>query len=135
MFTRSLTICGSLFLFLNTVLYAQSVHLARCADCTTVPKIISIPKPKLTDEIKAKQLSGKVVLSIAIDEIGNVTDVQVVSGNDSLVQSAMESAKSAKFVPSRSVGSPDRPIKSSAMIVYNFVLPSKSVRKSKKGHR
>lgn len=119
----------------GSIALAQSVQPVRCSDCATVPKAISIPKPKLTDEIRAKKLSGKVVLSIAIDEIGNVTDVQVVSGNDSLAQSAMESAKSAKFVPSRSVGSPNRPIKSNALIVYNFVLPSKSIRKSKKGHR
>jgi len=128
------TLIVALIFGLGSVLIAQSIQLTRCSDCTTLPRIVSIPKAKLTDEMKTKQLSGKVVLSISIDETGNVTDVQLVSGSELIAQAAIQSARKAKFIPSHSVGSPHRPIKSNTLITYDFILASSPTKRTRKRH-
>jgi TonB family protein len=118
----------SFALCLSSICFSQSIRSTLCSDCATMPKAISIPKPVLTKEIRAEHLSGKVVLSISISEKGDVYDVQLISGNEQLAQAATESARKAKFVPSRSVGLPHRSMRSNVQITYNFVSTSLSTK-------
>ena len=80
-------------------------------------KILSQPKPVYPIEAKSANIRGKVEVAVEIDEKGNVTSIDSVNGNDLLKNSAIESAKQAKFTPPTCDGIPTKTI---GVITYNF---------------
>jgi protein TonB len=67
---------------------------------------------------EAKQ-SGVVRVEVSIDERGNVTSVQVLSGPPMLRGAALAAARGWKFKPSTIGGTP---VKTSSVIDFNFKL-------------
>lgn len=75
-----------------------------------------LPKPDYPQRAKDFCASGKVAIEVLINEIGNVIEAKTISGDELLVDSAIEAVKKAKF---RNVGD-GQPVKTRGIIVYNF---------------
>jgi TonB family protein len=102
-------------------------------------KAVSLPKPEYPDEAKKANVGGTVTVKVIIDEEGNVTSADIVSGTRKvyntdetgtiaeieeapekklLYESAEKAAKQAKFAPTLLSG---KPVRVKGIIVYNFV--------------
>jgi TonB family protein len=81
-------------------------------------KAISLPQPDYPAAAKAAGVVGTVVVRVTIDEQGNVTGAQAVSGPPQLHQTSINAALQAKFAPTVLVGEPVQVI---GIITYNFV--------------
>ena len=82
-------------------------------------KIVSNPQPKLPDAARNAKASGPVKVELTVDENGRVTSAKAVSGNPLLHKAAEESARTARFTPTKLNG---QPVKVTGVIQYNFVL-------------
>jgi TonB family protein len=92
-------------------------------------KLLSAPAPKYPDEAKKTGLGGKVSVLVALDENGNVTGVERVSGPDwvceavaypdvvALREAAKSAALRAKFTPAVRDG---KPTTSTILVIYDF---------------
>jgi TonB family protein len=65
--------------------------------------------------------SGTVVLEVALDDIGKITDVRVVRGIPSLTESAERSVRQWKFRPAQLDG---EPVHSKMAVAFSFVPPN-----------
>lgn len=81
-----------------------------------------LPKPDYPQYAKDFCADGKVEVEILIDEKGNVVETKVISGNELLQNSAVEAARKAKFALT-----PEIPVKTKGIIVYNFVSERKCI--------
>ena len=81
-------------------------------------KAVSLPKPPYPAAARQANASGAVSVKVTIDEEGNVTNAEAVSGHPLLRAAAVEAATQAKFSPTRLSG---QPVKVSGTIVYNFM--------------
>ncbi len=75
----------------------------------------SLPKPEHSQETKNLCADGRVEIEVIIGEDGAVTQATVISGDDLLVESALEAAKRAKF---QTYHGP--PINTRGILVYNY---------------
>jgi TonB family protein len=66
-------------------------------------------------------VSGTVVLEVALDGTGKITDVRVVHGIPSLTESAERSIRQWKFRPARLNG---QPVDSRVPVAFSFVPPN-----------
>ena len=82
-------------------------------------KAISLPQPVYPPVANAAKASGTVVVHVIIDENGNVTSAQAVSGHPLLQAAAVAAARNAKFSPTKLSG---QPVKVSGVITYKFSL-------------
>lgn len=85
---------------------------------------ISLPKPVYPAAARAAGINGRVVVEVAVDEKGNVTSAQALSGPQMLKMSALAAARRARFEPTLLSG---QPVKASKVISYDF---SKQIRKT-----
>ena len=83
-------------------------------------KAISLPKPEYPADASSAGIEGVVVISVTIDEQGNVTDAQAVSGPKELYQVSLNAARQAKFSPTKLSG---EPVKVTGVLVFNFGRP------------
>jgi len=83
-------------------------------------KASSLPKPGYPPAALAVRAEGTVIVSIVIDEEGNVASAQAVSGHPLLRTSALKAAREAKFAPTILNG---EPVKVAGVLTYNFVAP------------
>jgi TonB family protein len=65
--------------------------------------------------------SGTVVLEVALDDAGKITDVRVVRGIPSLTESADRSIRQWKFQPAHLNG---EPVHSKMAVAFSFVPPN-----------
>lgn len=82
-------------------------------------KVVSNPQPKLPDAARNAKVSGPVRVELTVDENGRVTSAKAVSGNPLLRKAAEDSARTARFTPTKLKG---QPVKVTGVIQYNFVL-------------
>jgi TonB family protein len=82
-------------------------------------KAIKKPQPRYPPDAKAARAQGVVVVQIVVDEGGNVTSAQAVSGNMLLRGASEEAARRAKFEPVAVCG---KPVKVSGIVTYNFII-------------
>lgn len=122
----------SFLLILSSNVYSQATSRWLCSDCATLPKVRQIPKPQYPAEAKRDRITGKVILTVLVGELGNVIDVKLVSGDQVLARAAVDAAVKAQFEPARSVDESHRPVKSWAQITYNFVPPASGQKRSRK---
>jgi TonB family protein len=122
-----LTLATASFVTLISVIniQAQSDPNHSSADA----KLLSAPAPKYPDEAKKTGLGGKVSVLVALDENGNVTGVERVSGPDwvceavaypdvvALREAAKSAALRAKFTPAMRDG---KPTTSTILVNYDF---------------
>lgn len=80
-------------------------------------KATSLPMPEYPSAAKAVKAQGTVHVQVIVDEDGNVSSAQVISGHPLLRQSAIKAAKEAKFSPSFLNG---QAVKVNGVLVYNF---------------
>ncbi|CAN5403468.1 hypothetical protein BH20ACI1_BH20ACI1_18470 [soil metagenome] len=81
-------------------------------------KAVELPKPVYPAAARAVKASGAVNVQVTVDENGNVTGANAVSGHPLLRQSAVAAAREAKFKPTLLSG---KLVKVTGVIVYNFV--------------
>jgi periplasmic protein TonB len=81
-------------------------------------KIVSNPQPKLPDAARVAKASGPVKVQLTVDENGRVVSAKAISGNPLLQKAAEESARNARFSPTKLSG---QPVKVTGVIQYNFV--------------
>ena len=75
-----------------------------------------LPIPEYPQKAKDFCANGKVQLEVLLSESGNVIEAEAISGDELLIDSAIEAVKKAKF---RNVGDGE-PVKARGIIVYNF---------------
>jgi periplasmic protein TonB len=68
--------------------------------------IITKINPEYPAEARAKNIQGEVVLHATIDKEGNVSQIQVWSGDDALAKSAVEAVRQWKYKPMLVDGAP-----------------------------
>ena len=80
---------------------------------STTPAVVSrpvrltSPEPRYTEEARANQVSGTVLLRVHVDADGNVNSVRVVSGLPyGLTERAIDVARGTKFKPAMKDGKP-----------------------------
>jgi TonB family protein len=82
-------------------------------------KALSLPKPSYPPEARRAGAEGVVVVKVKIDELGRVIEaVDMCGGNPLLIEPALESARHARFTPTKLSG---QPVQVSGVISYNFV--------------
>jgi TonB family protein len=89
------------FLLTYVVHTALGVH----AQNQSQRKLITSAAPKYPESLRTQQLGGIVRLKVAIAPEGNVKSVTAISGNQVLVDAAIEAVKQWKFAPSNSTDS------------------------------
>ncbi len=94
----------------------ESISANQCKDLR-LGQILTLPEAKYPAEARNEKLTGKVEVTVNIDEKGNVTAIENVTGNKILQGSAIEAAMKAKFVPTLCDGKEARV---SGTIVFNF---------------
>ena len=84
-------------------------------------KAISLPMPGYPPAARAVRASGAVTVRLTVDELGNVTSAEAISGHPLLRSASVEAAKGAKFNPTLVSG---QPVSIAGVIVYNFTPPA-----------
>jgi protein TonB len=80
-------------------------------------RAISLPTPVYPAIARAARASGLVVIQVLVDEEGNVTEANAVSGHPLLQTAAKEAALQARFKPTRLSG---QPVRVTGVLTYNF---------------
>jgi TonB family protein len=80
-------------------------------------------QPAYPPVAKAAQAQGPVQVQVTVNEAGEVTDAQVISGHPLLREAAIEAARQWTFKPTELSG---RPVKVQGMVTFNFTLASKT---------
>ena len=80
-------------------------------------KAQNLPAPEFPAAAKAVNASGTVNVQVTIDEDGNVTSANAVSGHPLLRSAAVDAARQAKFTPTQLSG---QAVKVTGVIIYNF---------------
>lgn len=75
---------------------------------TAGPQILSAPAPVYPESARQSGVSGTVLVGLAINEAGTVSDawVESSSGNDALDRAAVQAVLSWQFIPARQNGLP-----------------------------
>jgi TonB family protein len=72
----------------------------------TAASIITKTNPEYPAQARASHIQGEVVLRATIDKEGNISEVQVLSGDDVLAKSAVEAVRQWKYKPMLVDGEP-----------------------------
>lgn len=99
----------------NSGLVAQNTR-KKCTEFIN-GTLLNNPQPIYPTEAKIAGINGKVEIAIEIDESGNVTSAETVSGDDLLKKSAAAAALQAKFSASLCDGVA---IKNKGLITFNY---------------
>jgi len=82
-------------------------------------RAVSLMKPEYPFEARAARVSGVVVVDVEIDECGNVSNANVVSGPSALKSASERAAKLSRFTPTFIDGFP---VKVRGSIHFNFEI-------------
>jgi TonB family protein len=114
--------------FLTFVVLSFVLGLPIAAQTNNAPKVInggiingkakSLTKPVYPAAAQAVNAEGAVNVQVTVDEAGNISAANAVSGHPLLRQAAVDAALQSKFAPTSLSG---QPVKVSGTIVYNFV--------------
>ena len=85
-------------------------------------KATSLPQPPYPPIARSVKAAGTVVVQVTVDENGNVTSAQAISGHPLLQAVSVAAARSAKFEPTKLSG---MPVKVNGIINYTFQPPAK----------
>jgi TonB family protein len=78
------------------------------------------PEPRYTEEARAKQLEGQVVLDTILCKSGRVTDIIVVEGQAyGMTEGVIEVTRQVKFIPAEKDG---QPVSQRQRFIYQFNL-------------
>jgi TonB family protein len=99
---RVLIVLALMFVAAVGVLSAQSgaKKIYELTDEITAPRLLEAATPGYTDEAKKKKIEGEVIVTIVVNEKGDVTEPKIKKGLGSgLDESAIEAAKYFKYKP------------------------------------
>lgn len=82
-------------------------------------RVISLPRPTYPEAARGSKVSGTVRVLVTVDERGRVEDAEAVSGPSMFQAAAVDAAKLALFEP---VVKDGKPVRTKAVIAYNFVI-------------
>ena len=80
-------------------------------------KAVTMPMPEYPAIAKQANATGGVTVEVTVDEEGNVTSANAVSGHPLLRAAAVTAARQAKFAPTKLSG---QAVKFTGVLVYNF---------------
>lgn len=88
---------------------------------TAGPQILSAPAPVYPESARQSGASGTVLVGLAINEAGTVSDawVESSSGNDALDRAAVQAVLSWQFIPARQNGLPV-PVHTRVPVIFGF---------------
>jgi TonB family protein len=78
-------------------------------------KAVELPSPVYPPAAKAVRASGEVVVEITVNQKGEVTSANAISGHALLRAAAVQGARKAKFKPNAAT---------KGVLTYNFVAPN-----------
>ncbi|HEU4766276.1 MAG TPA: energy transducer TonB, partial [Pyrinomonadaceae bacterium] len=82
--------------------------------------LIVKPEPSYTENARAKEITGTVVLKVVFSSTGSVTNVRTVNGlSDGLTERAIDAARKIKFIPAVKDG---KFVSMWIQLEYNFSL-------------
>ncbi len=84
-------------------------------------KAISLPKPAYPPAARAVRAGGTVGVRLVLDEEGNVSSAEAISGHPLLRAAAVDAARQAKFSPTLIDG---KAVTVKGVVIYNFVPPA-----------
>lgn len=105
-----------------------AAKIADPSDAKTAPvegqvlngRAISLPRPAYSEEARRARAQGIVVVKVTLDEQGNVIAASdMCGGNPLLVNASLQSARAARFTPTKLSG---QPVKVTGVITYNFIV-------------
>lgn len=96
---------------------AKDIDRKTISDEVLNGKATSLPLPEYPAAAKAVKAAGAVQIQVVVDEEGNVTSAEAVSGHPLLRQAAVKAAKEAKFSQTFLNG---QAVKVNGVLVYNF---------------
>jgi TonB family protein len=88
-------------------------------DPTVRPRVLKRVKASYTPAARAARVNGNVVVSVVIDERGEISQAKAVSGHELLILSALRAARQCLFAPALRNG---LPVKVKASLEYTFSL-------------
>ncbi len=108
------------------VLMAQSKSGAKTYELTddgiTAPVLLEAANPGYTDEAKKKKIEGDCIVTVVVNEKGDVVEPTIKKSLDKgLDASAIEAAKYFKYKPGTK---DDQPVRVRLDLTFNCVLPS-----------
>lgn len=88
---------------------------------TAGPQIVSAPAPVYPESARQSGASGTVLVGLAINETGTVSDawVESSSGNDALDRAAVQAVLSWQFIPARQNGLPV-PVRTRVPVIFGL---------------
>lgn len=88
---------------------------------TAGPQILSAPAPVYPESARQSGTSGTVLVGLAINEAGTVSDawVESSSGNDALDRAAVQAVLSWQFIPARQNGLPV-PVRTRVPVIFGL---------------
>ncbi len=117
---KVLIVLALMFMAAVGVLSAQSgaKKIYELTDEITAPRLLEAATPGYTDEAKKKKITGEVIVSIVVNEKGDVTEPKIKKGLGSgLDESSIEAAKYFKYKPAMK---DDNPVSVRLDITFNF---------------
>jgi TonB family protein len=117
---RVLIVLALMFVGAIGVLSAQSgtKKVYELTDEITAPRLLEAATPGYTDEAKKKKIQGDVILTVIVNEKGDVTEPKVKKGlGAGLDESAIEASKYFKYKPGTK---DDTPVSVRMELTFNF---------------
>ena len=117
---RVLIVLALMFVAAVGVLSAQSgaKKIYELTDEITAPRLLEAATPGYTDEAKKKKIEGEVVVTVVVNEKGDVVEPKVKKGLGSgLDESSIEAVKYFKYKPGMK---DDAPIAVRMDVTFNF---------------
>ena len=98
----------------------QNTSLYSFDDVTVKPEIRHKEMPYYPDKARKNGIMGLVVVTVTIDEIGNVIDAEIFSSEDLILnETSLAAAKKCKFKPAEIDG---QPVKVKFNIPFKYAL-------------
>jgi TonB family protein len=88
-------------------------------DPTVRPRVLKRVKPSYTPAARAALVNGNVVLSLVIDERGEISEAKAVSGHELLILPALRAARQCLFAPALRDGVP---VKARIPLEFSFSI-------------
>jgi TonB family protein len=117
---KVLIVLALMFVGAVGVLSAQSgtKKVYELTDEITAPRLLEAATPGYTDEAKKKNIRGEVIVTVIVNEKGDVTEPKVKKGlGAGLDESAIEAAKYFKYKPGLKN---DEPVPVRMELTFNF---------------
>ena len=110
------------FLYRSPAIYTVGIPPVTVKSGARGPTASALPREIVDPGYPMRSIAqGSVVFAVKVHADGSVTDVQTISGDDSLAQHSQQTLKKWRFLPATISG---KPVSSTAYVVISFVRPT-----------